>query len=127
MSETNGYVTRDQMIAPTERATKDIEVPGLGKVQIQTITELERSRMEAPNYTKRGTVNVEKLGDARCRLVVAGVANPRLTNNDVQYLRNKDSRIINYLADEIAKHCGITAADMEDIEKNSETPAAASQ
>lgn len=119
MSE-NGYVSREQMIAPTPRQYKDVEIEGLGKVKIQTITELERSRMEQPNYTKKGTVNIEKLGDARCRLVVVGLAEPQLTMSDVQYLRQKDSRIINQLADEIGKHCGISQADMEELEKNCE-------
>jgi hypothetical protein len=127
MSSENGYVTREQMITPTPRQYKDIYIEGLGKVEIQTITELERSRMEAPNYPKKGTVNVDKLGDARCRLVVVGLSKPQLTMADVQYLRQKDSRIINELADEIGRHCGISQADMEELEKNFEpTPAGGS-
>lgn len=127
MSESNGYVTREQMIAPSQRVYKDVEIEGLGKVKIQTITELERSRMEAPNYTKRATLNVEKLGDARCRLVVVGLAEPQLTMGDVLHLRAKDSRIINLLSEAISAHCGISQADMEELEKKSETPADASQ
>jgi hypothetical protein len=131
MSETNGFVTREQLLAPMKRIYKEIEIEGLGKVRIRNISEAERARMEAPNYTKKGTLNLEKLGDARCRLIVAAVVdvdgNPILTNSDVQHLRANDSRIINELSEAIGEHCGISQQDMEDIEKNSPTPAASSQ
>jgi hypothetical protein len=126
MSEGNGFVTREQLIANSPRQFKEVHVEGLGKVRIRTITESERAKMEAPNYTKKGTVNLEKLGDARCRLLVAAVVdgegNPLLSNSDVQHLRNKDSRVINELADAISDHCGISQQDMEEIEKNSTAP-----
>lgn len=127
MSESNGYVTREQMIAPDERDYKDVQVPLLGKVQIQTITEQERARMEAPNYRKDGSINLDKMGDARCRLVVIGTIKPQLSMGDVQYLRGKDQRIIDVLSAAIAEHCGISAKDMEELEKNSPTPVGASQ
>lgn len=126
MSEGNGYVTREQLLAPLVRELKDVEIEGLGKVQIQTISELERARMEAPNYTKKGTLNSEKLGDARCRLCVVGLARPQLSMGDVLALRSQDSRIINRLSEAIADHCGISQADMEELEKKAETPAGSS-
>jgi hypothetical protein len=126
MSEGNGFATRDQFIGASPRTFRNVEVEGLGKVRIRSITELERAKMEAPNYTKKGTINLDKLGDARCRLIVAAVVdgegNPILTNNDVQFLRNKDSKIINQLAEAIGEHCGISEKDMEEIEKNSPAP-----
>lgn len=125
MSETNGYVTADAFRQPQARKFRDVEVDGFGKVRIRTLTEAERARMEAPNYTKKGTVNLDKLGDARCRLIVAAVVdgdgNPLLGNQDVQYLRQQDSRVINDLAEAISVHCGISQADMEELEKNSPT------
>lgn len=127
MSESNGYATREQAILPDERKYKDIHIPRVGKVQIQTITELERSRMEAQNYTKKGAVSVDKLADGKCRLVVVGTSQPKFTMNDIQYLRQKDSHTIDFWAEQIAEHCGISSQDFEELEKNSQVPEGSSQ
>lgn len=127
MSESNGYATREQAIVPDERKYKDIHIPGVGKVQIQTITELERSRMEAQNYTKKGTINVEKMADGKCRLIVVGTSQPKFTMNDVQYLRQRDSQTIDVWAEGIAEFCGISGKDFEELEKNSQAPEGSSQ
>lgn len=127
MSEENGYVTREEMLAPSERRLKDLVIAGLGKVQIQSITELERSRaVESPNYGKNGKLNLDKVADYKCRLIVVGLAKPKLGNTDIQALHAKDSQITNDLADAIAEHCGISAADLEALEKNSGATADAS-
>lgn len=121
MSEGNGYVTREQLLAPIVRVYKDVEIAGLGKVEIHTITEAERAKVESYNYRKNGSPDVEKMKDTRCRLCVVGTSKPTLSMADVEALRNKDAAIVDALSQAIALHSGGTVG--EDAEKKTITPA----
>lgn len=129
MSEGNGYVTRDDILAPSVRRFDDVEVPGWGKFRIRSLTELERSRFEASIRDKKGQVSNNRLIDLKCRLIVLcvvdGNGNQLLTHSDIERLHGRDSRDTNTLADGIQKHVGISDSDLEDMEKNSAPTAAA--
>lgn len=129
MSEGNGFASRDQILQPLKRRFAVVDVPEWGRFRIRSLTELERSRFEASIRDKKGQVSANKLIDLKCRLIVLcvvdGEGNPLLTNSDIDVLRNQDAKATNALVDAIQTHCGITEADMEDLEKNSDvTPAA---
>lgn len=122
VSEGNGYVTRDAFLRPLVRRFKDFEVPELGKVRIRSLTELERSKFEASCRDKKGNLAPNKLLDLKCRMIVLcvvdGDGNQILANNDIEQLRQQDSRVTNKLVDEIQAHCGFSDEDLEDLEKN---------
>jgi hypothetical protein len=132
MSETNGFATRDTILARKPRRIKTVEIPGWGKFRIRSLTELERSRFEATIRDKSGQVSSNKMIDLKCRLIVLcvvdGNGDPLLNNSDIEELRQQDSMLTNALVEEIQAHCGYSDADLGDLEKNLEpTPAASSQ
>jgi hypothetical protein len=132
MSEGNGFITREAILAPAKRRFAEIAIRNWGKFRIRSLTELERSRFESSIRDKRGQVIADKMVDLKCRLIVLAVVdhegNQLLTNQDIEQLRQQDSKLTNELVDFIQRHCGISDVDLEDLEKNSEpTPVAASR
>lgn len=123
MSEGNGFATRDQILSPAKRRFSVVDVPEWGKFRIRSLTELERSRFEQTLRDKNGQLSNNKMLDLKCRLIVLctvdGEGNQLLTNSDIETLRNQDSRFTNQLVEAIQEHCGVSSADMEDLEKNS--------
>lgn len=114
--------TREHLLAAPKRRFAEVEIPGWGTVRIRSLSELERSRFEASIRDKRGQVSASKLIDLKCRLIVLCVVdtdgNPILSNNDIEQLRQQDSRLTNLLTEKIQEHCGITDNDIEEMEKN---------
>jgi hypothetical protein len=123
MSESNGYATREQLLAPTPRRYRDYVIDGLGKVRIQSLSELDRSNIEKPNFTKKGEINIEKAADTKCRSIVVAVVDGNgsqlLNNNDIALLRAKDAKVVADLYAAVAEHCGLDKDRSEDHEKNS--------
>ena len=132
MNEGNGFVTRDMLFAAGKRRFKEFEVDGVGKFRIRSLSEAERSAWEAPNLTKKGEINLEKVKDSRLRAIVSALVDGEgrtiLTNQDIAQLRDWDSGLVSHLYTQIAEHCGLDKDGVASAEKNSEpTPAAASQ
>jgi hypothetical protein len=117
------------MLARKPRRVKTVDVPGWGKFRIRSLTELERSRFEASIRDKTGQVSSTKLIDLKCRLIVLCVVDENgdtlLQNSDIEELRQQDSKLTEALFEEIQAHCGYGVAKLEDLEKNSESPRAA--
>lgn len=122
MGESNGYITRDEILGPCKRRFADVAVPGWGKFRIRSLTELERSRFEATCLDKSGQLSANKLQDVKCRLIVLAVVDQNgdqlLTNSDIENLRQQDSRNTNVLVDEIRRHCSMNEVDFEELTKN---------
>lgn len=116
------FVTRDAILAPLKRRFQEVEVAGWGKFRLRSLNELERSKFEASIRDKQGRVVNNKLVDLKCRLIVLCVVDengdPLLTDADINALRQQDSKYTNTLVEAIQKHCGISDADMEELEKN---------
>lgn len=117
-------INRDGILQPLKRRFKEVDVPDWGRFRIRSLTELERSTYESTARDKHGNVDNSKLINLKCRLIVLCVVdaegNQILTNKDIDVLRNQDSRVTNALVDAIQEHCGISKADMEELEKNCE-------
>lgn len=132
MSEGNGFVTRDALFAVGKRRFREFEVDGVGKFRIRSLSESERAHWEAPNLTKKGEINLEKVKDTRLRAIiwalVDGEGRTILTIQDIGTLREWDSGLVSKLYTEIAEHCGLDKDGVASAEKNSEPiPADASQ
>lgn len=134
MSESNGYVTRDMLLARVPRRFKDVQVPGLGKVRIRSLTEAEVQKIEQPNYRIKGktgtaAVNLDKLADQTLRYIAAAVVDGNgdaiLSNADVDDLRQKDKGMIDFLYREIESFCGLE--DSSAVEKKESLPTGDSQ
>src|SRR5689334_16797022 len=99
------------LLGPAKRRYKVVDTD-VGKVRIQSFTELQRSRIEASTKDKDGKLSANKTLDLKCRLLVEGVVNDEgtqvYTNNDIERLRQQDSRVINQIADAILDHCGFS-------------------
>ncbi len=127
MSEGNGFITRDALLGVAKRRYATVEVDGLGKVRIRSLTELERSRIEASLRDKKGNLSGNRMIDLKCRMIVEtlvdGDGNLLFTNADIERIRQQDSKVTNTLTDAIQAHVGFTDEDMEDLEKNCEPTA----
>lgn len=132
MSEGNGFVTREALFGACKRRIRDFEVDGVGKFRIRSLSEADKANWEAPNLSKDGKLNLEKIKDARLRAIVAtlvdGDGNQILTNHDIGELRKMDSGLVSRIYTEIAEHCGLDKDGVASAEKNSEsTPGGDSQ
>lgn len=107
---------------PAKRRFATVSIEGLGNVRIRSLTELERSRLEASMRDKRGNLNTTKQVEIKCRVIVAAVVdeegNQVFTNSDIAQLGQQDSKITNELVEAIQAHCGWSDDDLEDLEKN---------
>lgn len=122
MSESNGYATREALLGPLKRRFADVDIAGWGKVRLRSLSELERSRIEASMLDKKGQLSSTKIVDIKCRWIVAAVVdgdgNPILTNSDIPQLQQQDSSLTDSLMEAIKGHCGISDRDLEELEKN---------
>lgn len=115
-------IGRDALLGPPKRRFAKIDVPDLGAVRIRSLTELERSRIEASMRDKKGGLSGSKLLDLKCRMIVECVVdesgNPIFTSRDIPQLNQQDSKVTNAIVDAIQAHCGWSDDDIEDLEKN---------
>ena len=117
-------IDKDALLGAAKRRFAVMPIDGLGNVRIRSLTELERSRLEASVRDKKGNLSSAKMLDLKCRLIVLCVVdeqgNQLFTNSDIERLGQQDSRITNALVEAIQTHCGWSEGDLEAIEKNSE-------
>ena len=130
MSESNGYASREEFLAPVGRRYKDVTLPASQrKVRIQSLMEGEKSRYETHVMTRKGEFSVEKLQDAKCLLFVLCMVDKNnhrmLTPEDIPALRKLDGADTSHLYNECRMHCGFEQGDIEGLVKNSETITAA--
>lgn len=112
---------KDALLGAPKRRFATIEIADLGKVRIRSLTEGERSRIEASMMGKGGEINSNKLADLKCRMIVECVVdddgNQVYTNTDIDRLRQQDCKVTNDISNAIEAHCGFSKADLENLEK----------
>lgn len=117
MSEDNGYATREGLFAVgAERRIKDVSHEKYGTFQIQSVTDLEKSRFDAAAVNNKGRLNRIAAVNANARMIVIGCVKPKFTMDDVPAIQGLDAGLVEWLAKEIRSHCGFD----EEPEKNSE-------
>ena len=121
MSESNGYIDKNLLLAANKRRYATIDVPGLGVVRIRNLTERERSAYECGFLREDGSTD---LSDAKIRLIIATVCNKDglliFTDNDREALEKIDGIITNAIAEASKKLSGITDDSFEALVKNLE-------
>lgn len=114
--------TREMLLAAPKRRFTEVTIPEWGTFRLRSLTELERSRLEAALLDKSGKLSPAKMIDHKCRAIVAAVVdadgNQLLTNTDIASLQQQDSWKTNALMEEINRHWGVSQADIEVLEKN---------
>jgi hypothetical protein len=123
MSESNGYATREALLAKKPRKFGDVPTPNRGKVRIRALTELDVQNVQAANTNKNGGVNLEKSKDSRLRTIVASIVDAEgnlvLTNHDIPTMRSWEVEDVNALWEAIAKLSSFDNDGQEAAEKNS--------
>jgi hypothetical protein len=115
-------ISRDALLGAAVRRFAEVDIDGLGRARIRSLTELERSRIEASMRDKKGQLSSSRMVDLKCRLIVDAVvdaeSNPLFTNSDIERIRQQDSKVTNALVEAIQAHCGWSDSDLEELEKN---------
>lgn len=124
MSDGNGFLGREEFLAPQQRRYATVTMPGFGMVRIQSLTEREKSDFETAAMTVKGGLSRRKLEEARRRLIVLCIVdangNRLLTEQDMPTLENLDGAVSTRIYDECRRHCGFDEEDIETLVKNSE-------
>jgi hypothetical protein len=114
----SGYATRDGLFSTgADRRLKDVSHEKFGTFQIQSVTDLEKSRFDAAAVNSKGRLNRIAAINANARMIVMGCVQPKFSMDDVPQIQGLDAGLVEWLAKEIRSHCGFD----EEPEKNSET------
>ena len=129
----NGQITRDQLLSCKRRITS-VDIPELGTVYIQSMTERERSLNEYNSYQRlnKGGKGAERDTFIRVRaraiqLCLVNANGERMFSDSDEHteaILDMDARVSELITDAIEAHCGFTTpteADHADLEKKSGT------
>ena len=131
MSESNGTIANRETFfsgRATSRRYAVVGVPILGKVRIQSLTELERSTYEASRLDDSGQWSRQSGASAKVKLIIACCVdddgNCLFIESDAVKLEQIDSIVTDTLFSRCLTHCGFSDNDIEELAKNcEETPA----
>jgi len=118
-------VSREDFRKYAERRYITESIPEFGDIRIRSLTERERSGLEASQLTEEGSWSREDSVHMRVRWIVLCVVDQEgeriFTDRDTPWLEQIDSAITNVLFDACRRHVGISDQDVESLLKNSET------
>ena len=127
MSESNGSVANRESIfsgAAVNRRYAVVSVPILGRVRIQSLTELERSTYEASRLDDSGQWDRKSGSAAKVKLIILccvdDEGNCLFIDSDAAKLQQLDSLVTDRIFDRCLAHCGFGDEDIEGIAKNCE-------
>ena len=107
----------------SKRRYDERDFDGIGRVRIQSLTELERKQWQMHTLDKDGNVDLKKVPLAGPRLLAIAVVDEndhkQFTNADAMRLANLDSGVIGRITEWIQTHCGFDSLDIEESVKNS--------
>ena len=121
-------LSRDQILKAEDLVTERVEVPEWGGFAIvRSLTGAERDQFEISGLRqKKGNIETDlgKMINFRSRLVsltlVDDEGNRLFSNSDVELLSQKSASAINRIFEVSRKLSGLSEADVDDLEKNSE-------
>lgn len=120
MSEENGYADKSQILAANKRRFADVDVAGVQRLRIRSLTEKERSKYEADFLDTEGKATNLVTGKARLIILCVCDASGRrlFSDADIAAILEMDAVVTNSITDACRSHCGFTDADVEDLAKN---------
>lgn len=109
---TNNGSLREHLLKTIERRYKDVDVPEVGTLRLRSLSELERSEIEdsvrkEPRHLRAALIQ-------RCCLDEHG--HELFGTADIPQIVQMDSRVINFLWDEINQH--LAYPEKDEHEKN---------
>lgn len=117
-----GLLSREQILAATDRRFEDVPVPEWGgSVRVRSLTGAERDRWEAACQVG-GKFSIDRLREkllAAC--IVSDEGKPLFSEGDIGLLAEKNAAALTRLFDVARRLNGIGAQDVEELTKNSET------
>lgn len=116
----NGLASREDVLQPAKRRFKTIELPNGVRVRIRNLTERERSEYDASLLNKRGEWKNDNVRRLFAITLVDCDGNLLLRPGDINALGDLDSVVTTVLGEEIKRHCGFGAGDIEELVKNSQ-------
>lgn len=126
MSEGNGYATKESLLTLSRKPRRyaDVEIPGFGKIQVQTINAAEFCRIDAAKNRvillaqQPGKIaqQATAIADHLMEVAKAGVSNPVFTEDDRELLLSIDN-LLDDIREAVLAHCNITEADLGAAQK----------
>lgn len=118
-------LTRDQILSSTDLKRELVDVPEWGgSVYVRELTATERDELELACWQESQRSGRPLARHYRARLVAMSVCDengkPLFTASDVDALAAKSGRVIGRLTDVAGRLAGISKADREELEGNSE-------
>jgi hypothetical protein len=124
MTESNGYLTVEQIRAAEDILEEDVEVPEWGgKLRVRGMTGKQRDAWETTIVQVRGNNRSLNLANLRARLVarscVKGPGSHELlfTPADVEMLGNKSAAALERVFDVSRRLSALTESDVEELAK----------
>ena len=126
MSETNGMLTRDDILAKDDLPVERVSVPEWGgHVYVRTLSARERDAFEAAQLIQgKRRVRLD-LQDVRARFAALVICDqhgkPLFTHHDIPKLTSKSAAALNRIYEAGQRLNGMTDEDFEELAKNSGT------
>jgi len=122
-----GTIDRDTLLGSFQRRYRTVETL-FGQVRIRNMTEREKADFEAGGITADGKINLRHIRNQRRRLVAFSVVDdqgvPLLQPGDEDRLGDIDAAVTTAIFEAAREHCGFSAEEAEELEKNSSTTTA---
>lgn len=118
-------LSKEQILAAEDLPRQEVEVPEWGgSVIVRTMTGNQRDSFEKSTLERKPSGELELvLQDMRAKLLVRVVVDendePLFTEADYKELGQKSAKVLDRLFDVASKLNGISAADVEELAKNS--------
>ena len=117
---------RNTILSAQDQRTEDVHVPEWGgTVRVRGLTGAERDRFEESRLVRSGKKSRASLRNFRaalCAVAMVGEDGQRLFSDaDVEALGEKSGSALDRVYDVAARLAGLSDADVEELEKNSES------
>lgn len=117
------YLNRDAILNAKDIKTQEVDVPEWGGiVLVKSLNGIERDKFEASIYEFKGTNVKYNRDNIRAKLIVQTVVdenlNPVFSIADVEGLGKKSAAALDKVFAVAQKLSGISAEDVEELEKN---------
>jgi len=115
--EDKEFAGPDQFAAAAKRRYRDHDVPGFGRIRLQSLSELEIGEWETEDMGEdwRRTADGMKLMKSGliCRCLVDAAGRRRLHDAQRQLVAAADSAVVNAIFELCREHCGIPRRDID--------------
>ena len=107
---------RKALLSITDRRLKKIDdIPGVPAFCLQSMSELERANFESLAETKKNKKAVKRLLVVKTAVEDENGGEPIFSGSDIEAMGEMDSAVVDRIASEAMKLCGIGEHDLDDL------------